>query len=45
MELGKSLVQVVTAARLDVQAGQPVWLDFDLERVHIFDPESGKALR
>jgi multiple sugar transport system ATP-binding protein len=45
VELGKSLVQAVTVPHLAVKAGQPVWLDFDQERIHIFDPETGIALR
>ena len=44
VELGKHLLQVVTAPHLDVTTGQTVWLDFNQERMHIFDPDSGKAL-
>jgi len=45
VELGKDLAQIVTAPRLNATSGQPVWLDFELERLHIFDPQSGEALR
>ena len=45
VELGKDLAQIVTAPRLNSTPGQPVWLYFELERLHIFDPQDGKALR
>ena len=45
VQLGKHMAQIVTAPHLGVKPGQPVWLDFDLERVHIFDPDTGRALR
>jgi multiple sugar transport system ATP-binding protein len=45
VELGKDLVQVVTLPKVGAKAGEPVWLDFDLERIHIFDPETSMAMR
>lgn len=44
-QLGGSLIQIITGAHLKVVSGQPIWLDFDQERLHTFDPHTGKALR
>jgi multiple sugar transport system ATP-binding protein len=44
-QLGGSLIQIVTDPNLKLTSGQPIWLDFDQERLHIFDPHSGMALR
>lgn len=45
VQVGEELVTTVTSPLLDVKIDQPVWLNFDPERTHLFDRATGLAVR
>ena len=44
VRLGEAIVKVRTAPTVSVQAGQPVWLRPNTDRLHLFDASTGLRL-
>jgi ABC-type sugar transport system ATPase subunit len=44
IQIGDDLVKVLIASDIDVKAGQTKYLEFDKEKLHIFDAETEKAI-
>ena len=44
LHLGTDLIKAVVPPTQRLDEGQAVWLQFDLTRIHFFDPDSGKRL-
>ncbi|MCB2012863.1 MAG: ABC transporter ATP-binding protein [Geminicoccaceae bacterium] len=45
IDLGGAIVIVSLDPNIEIRADQPVWLEFDQERIHLFDGETERALR
>ena len=44
LHLGTDLIKAVVPPNQRLGEGEPVWLKFDLTRIHVFDPDSGNRL-
>jgi hypothetical protein len=44
VRLGEAIVKVRTLPTVSVQAGQPVWLRPNTDRLHLFDSATGQSL-
>lgn len=44
VQLGEKIVKVKALPTTQLEVGQPVWLTPNLERLHVFDQETGQAL-
>lgn len=44
VEVGKHHIKTIQPSDFNVEMGKTVWLDFDPEKVHLFDKSSGKRI-
>ena len=44
LHLGADPIKAVVPPNQRLNEGEPVWLQFDLTRIHFFDPDSGDRL-
>lgn len=44
VQIGEATVKVRAAADFQIEEDQPVWLDFDRDRIHVFDRDTGHTI-
>jgi len=44
IKIGNNILKVLTEERMDLKPGDRIFMDFDRNRYHLFDAETGKAI-